>query len=175
MEVLGVKLEGIHSYEELESLGVKQGDIIAHVGSITKKGPTWHYDLLRKFPRPEEGFPKELCVSLCCYKNPEYLNVGMSLYENGHIWCGPFPRHFRIVGKEERKEFIEACIKTLKEPIRRRKDRSAFGWNEDDYCQTLYNMIRDGLISKAEGSDLNKELIKIHRIDLLKHYRKKYG
>ena len=153
------------TFSDLEKNGIKVGDIVAAKESSRSKYV--HYYLLRK------GFPKEFNTSLCCCGN-SYSN-GIKLYQIGFHYVGTPRNRFRKTTEEEREAFINACIETLHEPIKRADNGYALSWDEDHYANILGNMIRDGLITESKGRRLNTELKKIHGVDLLKEYKKKYG
>lgn len=53
-------------------------------------------------------------------------------------------------------------------------DPDGWGWGINEYAQIIGNMRRDKLISDAKARKLSKELIEIHGVDLLKHYKETY-
>ena len=152
------------TFDELKDNDVKVGDIVAAKFSSTSKNV--NYFLLRK------GFPEDFNTSLCC----DSIGDGQHLYQIGFHWQGFNPYRFRKTTDEEREAFIDACVKTLHEPMHRNdKGEIVFGWDEDMYAQILGNMVRDGLISMYKGEKLSKELKKIHNVDFLKLYKRNYG
>lgn len=151
------------TFDELKDNDVKVGDIVA-----SKSSPHTNFTdfcLLRK------GFPEHYDTSLCC----NLTSNGMHLYQIGFHYKGKPSSRFRKTTEEERQMFIDACIKTLHEPIKKDENGHVWGWDEDLYAQILGNMVRDGLISMYQGEKLSKELKKIHNVDLLKLYKRNYG
>lgn len=151
-------------YNELYDNGVRVGDIIAQPWRH-KEGIAWEFVLLRK------NFPENYDASLCCYLPPSPQDK-MYLTQIGFHWCGDVENlKFRKATEEERKMFIDACIRRLKVPI----DKDGWGWQKEHYSQILGNMRREKLISNKEADKLNKELMDIHGVDLLKFYKETYG
>lgn len=150
-----------YNFDELQNVGVKPGDIVAF--NLRGFNTSWLYVLLR------DGLPDEFNTALCCYKvkqNPE----SMHLSQIGFRWVGDTDNlHFRLTTNDEKNAFVQACIATLNEPI---TELSCWGINE--YSQILYSMLKWGLMSKNEVNVLNKNLKKIHGVDLLKIYDKFY-
>lgn len=153
------------TFNDLKDNGIGVGDIVASKDSSTSK--VTNYYLLRN------GFPENFNTSLCCNEVGNKLH----LYQIGFHWIGDISRfRFRKISDEEKQSFINACIETLKTPMKRADDgHIIFGWSEDQYANILANMIRYGLVSEYMGKKLNSELKKIHGIDLLREYKKNYG
>lgn len=139
IKIHGIKLENIYSYDELYDKGVRPGDIVALPSNRFKQGISWEYWLIR------DGFPTELNTALCCYRdsrNPEIVYLD----QIGFHWCGDYDHFdFRIPSNEEKKDFVDACINRLKEPISK---QFPFGWGENEYSQILHSMKKWGLISE---------------------------
>ena len=152
------KKEFPYTFDELVKNGVKVGDIVASKSSPSTK--VVDFCLLRK------GFPEDYNTSLCCNNVAD----GLYLYQIGFRYMGKPSYRFRKTTDEERQMFIDACIKTLKTPI-----VENWGWQIEHYEQILGNMVRDGLISMYKGEKLSAELKKIHKVDLLREYKKNYG
>lgn len=154
----------LYNFNELYENGVRAGDVVATPALETKNGTSWDYWLLR------EGLPKELNVSLCCYKDPRKPGW-MHLCGLGFHWCGDTKwLKFRLLGESEIKDFVDTCISTLKEPI----DENSF-YGMDDYAQVLHSLIRHKLISYFEAEKLDRELKKIHGVSLISHFRKNFA
>lgn len=159
------ELGKLYKFDELKNLGVKTGDIVAYKSIKLNEGYAWEYVLLRN------GFPDEFNTALCCYKDPRYPDRTF-LTQIGFHWCGSTDSFdFRLINEKEKDDFVSACIDRLKIPYR--YDYSL--WKKEHYAQVLGALIKYNLISEDELSNLNKELKKIHRADLLKYYRKYYG
>ena len=159
-----IELEHIYKFNELYDKGVRPGDIVAVLSQYFDCGISWDYILLR------DGFPDEYNAALCCYKDPRNPEK-MHLYQVGFHWCGSLEHlRFRIVNDEEKKDFVNACISRLKTPMTDFFRGADIGY----YAQILNSMLKWNLISKHTANKLNKELEKIHGVNLLKLYRKNY-
>ena len=92
----------------------------------------------------------------------------------------------------EKAEFKQACIEALKKPIIKEKviiknkdsvtgeitekevERVRNAWDENCYAQILGALIKYNLISQSSAYELNKELKKIHGVDIIEIYNKYY-
>ena len=156
------ELGKLYKFDELKNLGIKSGDIVAYKSLKLDEGYSWEYVLLRN------GFPDEFNTALCCYKDPRYPDR-THLDQIGFHWCGSTDSFdFRLINEKEKGDFVNACIERLKTPYRRKYTL----WKKDDYAQILGALMKHNLMSENELSNLNEELKKIHRVDLLKHYKK---
>ena len=156
------ELGKLYKFDELKKLGVKPGDIVAYRSICLDEGYCWDYVLLRK------DFPEYFDTSLCCYKDPRLPNH-THLYQIGFHWCGSTGSfNFRLINEKEKDDFVNACIERLKIPYRRKYAL----WKKDHYAQILGALMKYNLMSEDELSNLNEELKKIHRVDLLKYYKK---
>lgn len=156
-------------------MGVREGDIVAVNGSMKE------YVLLRN------GIPEAYNTALCCNINDKKLH----LFQIGFHWCGDITQKFCKVTLEEIAAFKSACIEALKKPIVRQKFKykekdketgkevekeaeHVFGWDENYYAEIFGALIDYKLISLSSAYELNKELKKIHKVDLMKIYNKFY-
>lgn len=175
--------EKLYTLQELcDNFNVREGDIVG-VCSNSLSNKVDEFVLLRN------GVPEEYNTSLCC----NLLKDGKTMHLNqiGFHWCGSINQKFRIATKEEKAEFKQACIDALKKPIIRQKviikdkDKTTgeiiekevehvHGWDENCYAQILSALIRYDLMSQSSAYELNKELKKIHSIDIMKIYNKFY-
>jgi len=157
-------IKNLYKFEDLEKNGVKSGDIIAYLYNEKENGFCWNYVLLR------DTFPNNFDTALCCFKMPEKPNK-MTIYQVGFHWCGSTDcLKFRIIGEEEKQEFIETCISRLKMKINKN-----MLWDIDIYSQIFAALIKYKLISEDKITNLNEELKIIHGVDLIKYYKKHYG
>ena len=159
------ELGKLYKFDELKDLGVKTGDIVAYQSIKLDEGYSWEYVLLRN------GFPEEFNTALCCYKDPRYPDRTF-LGQIGFHWCGSTGSlNFRLINEKEKDDFVNACIEKLKTPYIRKYSL----WKKEHYAEILGALIKYNLIGEDELSSLNEQLKKIHRVDLLKYYKKYYG
>ena len=165
-----------HTLQEIYDVGVREGDIVAVKSSMKE------YVLL------SSGIPDEYNTALCCNIIDENT---LHLYQIGFHWCGNITQKFCKATKKEIDAFRTACIEAIKKPIVRQKIKykvkdkktgkevekeyeDVWGWDEDCYAQILGSLIRYKLLSLDKVKELNKELKKIHKVDILKLYNKKW-
>ena len=155
----------LYSFEELYKRGVRPGDVVAQFGYKCEHGPTWNYVLLR------DGIPEEYNTALCSSRNPE-MPENVHGYQIGFHWCGPIEQRFRLITKEELKDFIDSWITRLKEPIHDYNGIS--GWDESHYAQILGALAMNNLLTAKELVKLNNELKDIHGLDILNIFEERY-
>lgn len=158
------ELESMVPFKDLWKMGVRVGDIIAVPLGENDCGIAWQYTLLRN------GFPEYWDTSLVTYKDPRDPKR-MFFAQIGFHWCGSTDFGCRIATEGEKKDFIDCCVEMLKKPR-----VNEWGWFDDTYkAQILYNMKRDGLISRHVAARINKDMLALHGIDLLKTYKANFG
>ena len=156
--------KGLYLYSGLEPIGIRAGSIVEEVVFANSKCLSHSYILFVKDP------VNDYEVGIRC-------NVG----EDNKMYIANLHEHatkqdvehklFAKTNELERQEFVQTCLDRLKEPI----GEGPLVLEVQHYAQIIGLLAYHKLLNFYELSEINKKLMTIHNVDLLKYYHDHHG